>query len=70
MKGIVDRIEGKYFIIELENEEFVQIEKGTVLAREGDVVEVDGKIILAILEEETKKRKASIEALMNDLFDE
>lgn len=68
MKGYVDRIEGNYYIIELESEKFIEVEKGTVTAKEGDVVQVENGQIVAVLEDETKKRKASIEALMKDLF--
>lgn len=68
MKGYVDRIEGNYYIIEFESEKFIEVEKGTVTAKEGDVVQVENGQIVAVLEDETKKRKASIEALMKDLF--
>lgn len=70
MKGTIDRIEGGYYMVELDNEEIVQIPKGAVSAKEGDVVEIEGMTILKVLEEDTKKRKASIEALMKDLFSE
>lgn len=70
MRGTIDRLEGDYYIVELENEEMIQVEKGSIRLNEGDVVEVKGNEIVKVLEEETKKRKASIEALMKDLFND
>ncbi len=70
MKGYIDRIEGNYYIVELESEEVIQVEKGSVTAKEGDVVQIENGQIVSVLEDETEKRKASVEALMNDLFSE
>lgn len=63
MKVIIDRFEGEYAIVEVEEGKFAVLSKVLVPnAKEGDVI----KIIID--EEETKKRSDNIKNLMDDLF--
>ncbi|HHV27783.1 DUF3006 domain-containing protein [Anaerosalibacter bizertensis] len=67
MKGIVDRIEGDYVVLEI-GEEIKNIEKEKFPedVREGDIVEFrENKYI--ILREKTEKRKKTMEELFNKL---
>lgn len=67
MKGIIDRIEGEYVVLEVEGE-MIDIKK-TLMPKdikEGDIVElVDEKYV--ILVDKTAERKRFIEDLFNDL---
>lgn len=67
MKGIVDRIEGNYVILEINGEmQSIKKEKFPEEIKEGDIVKFkENKFI--ILKEETEKRRKSIEELFNDL---
>ncbi len=61
MKVIIDRFEGDYAVVELENGEFADMPKVFVQnAKEGDVV--------TITVSEDKDRKKRIEDLANELF--
>lgn len=61
MKVIIDRFEGDYAVVELENGEFADMPKVFVPnAKEGDVV--------TITVSEDKDRKKRIEDLANELF--
>ena len=63
MKIVVDRFEGDFGIVELEDMTFVEIPKILLQnAKEGDVVSID------IDYEETEKRKKEIDSLIDDLF--
>lgn len=70
MKGIVDRFEGNYAVIELENGRMVNVDTGQIVegVEEGDCVRLDGSIWVVDLEE-TKSRKSEIEKLMEDVFE-
>ncbi|KAB3534469.1 DUF3006 domain-containing protein [Alkaliphilus pronyensis] len=67
-KGIIDRFEGRFAVVEIEGQ-FKNIERGNLPphAKEGDVILMDGKRI-KIDSEETKKRSSSIKKLMDGLF--
>ncbi|WP_077367246.1 DUF3006 domain-containing protein [Anaerosalibacter sp. Marseille-P3206] len=67
MRGVVDRIEEEYVVLEVEGEMIdIKIELMPEGIKEGDIVKlIDGNYI--ILSEETAKRKKSIEDLFNDL---
>lgn len=67
VKGIVDRIEGNYVILEINGEmQSIKKEKFPEEIKEGDIVKFkENKFI--ILKEETEKRRKSIEELFNDL---
>lgn len=72
MYATVDRFEGDYAVLELENRDMFQVPRHEVgLAREGDVlcIEKTAQGIKYIIDpEETAKRKKRINSLMNKLF--
>ncbi len=70
MKGIIDRFEGKYAVVELEGGEIVNIEKmrlptGT---EEGMVINISETI--TVNKDETVKRRAEIERITENLWNE
>lgn len=69
MKGIIDRFEGEYAIIELENRNIITLKKSQLPkdAKEQMVIEIINKEIF-INKEETLKRKKEIEKLIEDLW--
>ena len=66
MRFIIDRFEGEFAIVELENREIVDIPRVVlpIEAKEGD------SIIVSIDEAETESRKERIQDKFNSLFDE
>lgn len=63
MKVIVDRIEGKYAVIELEDGTTFNLPILLVPSvKEGDVIKIE------LEKEETKKRAENIKNLMQDVF--
>lgn len=65
MKGIIDRIEGEYAVLEWEDGQMVNLPRLLVpTAKEGDVVDI------SIDQEETKARKKRVQKLMDNLFQE
>ena len=70
MKGIVDRFEGDFVVIEIEgNTKDVPKKQVDSSVKVNDVVElVDGKWI--VKEEETEKRKKEIKALMDSVWED
>lgn len=69
MKYIIDRFEGDIAVLEKGENEFSEVEKFTLPpdAKEGDcLIFKDGKYYKD--ENETKRLKTEIDALMNDLF--
>ncbi|MCI8670702.1 MAG: DUF3006 domain-containing protein [Bacilli bacterium] len=65
MEVIIDRFEGEYAIVEIDEGHFANIPKILLQgAHEGDVI----KIIID--KDSTKKRKQHITKLMNDLFED
>jgi len=69
MKGIVDRFEGEYAVIELEDQKLMNllIKDLPKDIKEGQTIEIDGKNII-IDYDETNNRKKRINKLMDDLF--
>ncbi|NMA66279.1 MAG: DUF3006 domain-containing protein [Clostridiaceae bacterium] len=69
MRLIIDRFEGDYAICETENKGMINIERSNLPceAKEGDVIikALDG---YKIDKDETNKRKARINELMDDLW--
>lgn len=62
---VIDRFEGEYAILELENGEFVNVPKALLLsleAREGDVLSLCRDDL------ETQKRKSQADELLKKLF--
>lgn len=68
MFGIIDRFEGKYAVVELEDKKIVTIEKEKVPqnAKVGDVLNIANYITIDLVE--TEKRKKCIEDLTRDLW--
>lgn len=65
MRVILDRYEGDYAVVELESGELVNMPRILAMnAEEGDIIE------LRILEKETDERKAYIQNLANQLFED
>ena len=70
MKGIIDRFEGKYAVIELQDGQMLNIDKAKlpVGSKEGMVIHISENSTIDIAE--TKKRKEEIEELTKDLWEE
>jgi Protein of unknown function (DUF3006). len=64
MKYTIDRFEGDFAVVELENQKFVNIPRSAIPseAKEGDI------IVVEVDKEETEKRKTRINKMMNDLW--
>lgn len=71
-KGIIDRFEGEWAIVEMDDGEFLDIPVETLPpeAEEGNVIYIDsdGKVIVSI--QETYQRRKKIQDLMNKLFED
>ena len=70
MKGIIDRFEGKYAVVELEDGKIINIDKIQlpIGIQEGMVIHISESITIDI--DETKKRKEVIQKLTEDLWEE
>lgn len=70
MKGIIDRFEGDWVVVEI-NGETKDFKRGLFPneASVGDVVKIDGGTV-KILKEETEKLRQEIEDLMNDVWED
>ncbi len=68
MKGIIDRFEEDFAIIELESMKILSVEKIKIPqeAEEGDVLDIGSTITINY--KETEKRKKQIDELSNDLW--
>lgn len=64
MKMIIDRFEGEYAVVELDNKKFVNIPKEALPpdVKDGDVIE----IIIRL--DESRRRKERISGLVGDLW--
>lgn len=64
MKFVIDRFEGEFAIVELENKEIIEIPRSIIPteAREGDV------LTISIDENETEDRKKRIKEKFENLF--
>ena len=74
MKGIIDRFEGDYAVIELDDKKNIEVEKKLLPsnAKESDVLIIDGnieygKIIIDNLH--IRSREQVIDELMDELFE-
>ena len=70
MKGIIDRFEGQYAVVELSDGKMIDIDRSQLPmeAEEGMVIDISKNIIIDL--DETKRRKEEIEKLTEDLWDE
>lgn len=65
MKVILDRFEGEYAILEIDENNIISVPKILVGgASEGDVLDI------SVDKNETNKRKRNIEKLMEDVFED
>ncbi|NFO18109.1 DUF3006 domain-containing protein [Clostridium botulinum] len=71
MKGIIDRFEGNFAVIELENKKMINIDKDITpkKAKEGDVINIEGDII-TLNEKERERLKKEIDELTEDMWKE
>lgn len=73
LKGIIDRFEGNYALVELETGSYIEIEIGRLPkeACEGDVIAISDEITLdeiTLDEEESKKRREEIKEITKDFW--
>ena len=70
MKGIIDRFEGNYAVVELQGGKTINIDKRQlpIGVEEGMVINISESI--TIDNDETKRRKKEIEKLTEGLWDE
>lgn len=70
MRGIIDRFEGDFAVVELDNGNMKNIHRNKIPkeANEGDVIYISQEIRIDI--NETKKRKAEIEKMVEDMWEE
>ncbi|ABS33201.1 DUF3006 domain-containing protein [Clostridium botulinum] len=71
MKGIIDRFEENFAIIELEDKKMINIDKNIIpkKAKEGDVINIEGDII-TLNEKERERLKKEIDELTEDMWKE
>lgn len=64
MKVIIDRFEGEYAVVEIEEGKFFTMAKELVDgAKEGDIIDI------SICHEETKAKKEKVQTLLDELFE-
>ena len=70
MKGIIDRFEGHYAVVELSDGKMIDVDRAQLPAEaeEGMVIDISKSITINL--DETKRRKEEIEKLTEDLWDE
>lgn len=68
-KGVIDRFEGRYAVVELFDGSIINIERILLPqeAREGDVIDIE---TYNIDKEETEKRKVEVNKMARYLFEE
>lgn len=68
MTGIIDRFEGEFAVVELENMKMINIEKNKLPqgTKEGFVINIENEITINYIE--TDKRKNKMEELTKDLW--
>ncbi|EJP6473998.1 DUF3006 domain-containing protein [Clostridium botulinum] len=71
MKGIIDRFEDNFAVVELEDKRMINIDKNILpkKAKEGDVINIEGDII-TLNEKEKEKLKKEIDELTKDMWQE
>lgn len=69
MKVTIDRFEGEFAVCEKENRQMIDIEKSKlpVIAKEGDILNIENDIITIDIEA-TKERTKEIEKLTEDFW--
>lgn len=70
-KFSVDRIEGNFYILESENNTYIDVPKDQVEhAREGDIVFLSSDGVYRVDLNETEKQKKELYKLQNSIFNE
>ncbi|KOR26448.1 DUF3006 domain-containing protein [Clostridium sp. FAM 1755] len=71
MKGIIDRFEDNFAVVELEDKRMINIDKNILpkKAKEGDVINIEGDII-TLNEKEKEKLKKQIDELTKGMWQE
>lgn len=71
MKGIIDRFEENFAIVELDDKTMVNIDKNIIpkKAKEGDVINIEGDSI-TLNKKESRILKKEIEELTEDMWKE
>lgn len=71
-KGVIDRIEGEWVVVELEDGDFVDLPATNlpIDAVEGSVVFIDKWEKVTLLTDETQIKRREIESLIEKLFEE
>ncbi|APH16690.1 hypothetical protein NPD5_2205 [Clostridium sporogenes] len=71
MKGIIDRFEENFAIVELEDKRIINIDKSIIpkKAKEGDVINIEGDTI-TLNEKESERLKKEIDELTEDMWKE
>ncbi|AJD29882.1 DUF3006 domain-containing protein [Clostridium sporogenes] len=71
MKGIIDRFEENFAIVELEDKRIINIDKNIIpkKAKEGDVINIERDII-SLNEKESERLKKEINELTEDMWKE
>jgi len=69
MRGVIDRFEGSFAVVGLDNNEMKNIKRELVPveAKEGDVLNISE--VITIDYEETEKRRKDIEKLTEDMWE-
>ncbi|MCR1934931.1 DUF3006 domain-containing protein [Clostridium tepidum] len=71
MKGIIDRFEGNFAVVELEDKKMININKNILpkKAKEGDVINIEEDSI-TLNKKEGKKLKREIDEIIEDMWQE
>ncbi|NLI60102.1 MAG: DUF3006 domain-containing protein [Clostridiales bacterium] len=69
-KGVIDRFEGDWAVVEMDSGEFLDMPKDTLPpnAVEGSVIAVDSKGEITLSPQETQNRRKKVEDLIDKLF--
>ena len=71
-RGIIDRFEEDWAIVEMEDGEFIDVPAHTLPSEavEGSVILIEEKEKITVLTEETHTQRAKVKALIDKLFDD
>ena len=72
MKGVIDRFEGNYAIVEMADRSVKNVLRSGLPfdVKEGDVIELDEHGVIMLDEDEAEARGKEIEKLMDDVWDD
>lgn len=71
-KGVIDRFEGDWAVVEMEDGKFIDIPTATLPSEavEGSVICMDEEGGVLVLTEETEKRRDQVKELVDRLFED